>query len=190
MVLAGVVHYKIQTQADPLPPAGVGQLFQVLHGSQVGTDGPEVADGIASVAAAPGGIQQGHEMEIVHAALLKIPQLFLYALQVPREGVHVEHHAQQVRPAVPVRVRLPLRVLVPEGLFPVLPAALQHPRKIAESALVPIQLQIQPFQLVIVPRQTASKFCFGVFHNKYAPPICHSTHPVRAWRGLHRCGRR
>ena len=40
-----------------------------------------------------------------------------------------------------------------------------------------------------MPRQTASKFCFGVFHNKYAPPICHSTHPVRAWRGLHRCGR-
>ena len=152
-----MVHHKVQTEPDVLFPAGVGQGFQIVHSPQGGLHGAEIRNRIASVAAALGGLEQGHQMEVIHPALLQVGNFFLHAPEGPREVVHIEHHAQKVPPPVPVWVGFPAGVLLPEGLLSFLTAALQHPGKAPERLFIPVQFHIEPFQLVEVPRQTCLK---------------------------------
>ena len=75
MILAGVIHHKVQTQADAFAVTGVRQCLQILHGAQLRLHCPEVRHGIAAVAAALHCFQQRHQMEVVDAALLQIGEL-------------------------------------------------------------------------------------------------------------------
>ena len=188
MVLAGVVHHKVQAQADPRPAAGVGQRLQVLHGAQLGLDRAEIADGVAPVAAPLGGLQQGHQVEVVHSALLDVLQPALYAVQVSGEGVHIEHHPQQVPAAVPVGVGLPRIVLVPERLLPLVPAPVQHPAKTGKRLLVVVEFLIQPLQFLTMPAEAAAEGSVPKFHPCFLPRfrtdsrfgiLYHSPRPTR-----------
>ena len=175
MVLAGVVHHKVQAQADARPAAGVGQVLQAGHGAQLGLDGPEVGDGVAPVAAALGGLEQGHQVEVVHPALLDVLQLVFHTLQIAGEGVHIEHHAQQLPAAVPVGVGRPAGVLIPEGLLPLPPALSEHPNEVVEGLLVVVELHVQPFQLLKAAGQPDVKHCLSALH-RASPPL-HETEP-------------
>ena len=80
VVLAGVVHHKVQAQAHSPAAAGVRQGLQILHGPKRRLDLPKIADGVAPVAAALGAFQQGHQVQVVHAALPEVAQLLLHAV--------------------------------------------------------------------------------------------------------------
>ena len=56
MILRRMVHHKIQAKADASVVAFMGQLLQVLHGSQILPHLSEVRYGITSVRTPPGGI--------------------------------------------------------------------------------------------------------------------------------------
>ena len=95
--------------------------------------------------------------EPFYEALLNIGQLGFYPLQITGKGIYIEHHAQQIPAAIPVRVRLPAGVLIPEGTLSFPPAPLQHGKKVAERLLITIDLLIEPFQFIVVPLQTAAE---------------------------------
>ena len=136
MILTGVIHNKVQADTDLFLPAGVGQLFQVFHRAQPGLDRAEIRDGVAAVAAALGRFQQGHQVKIIHPALLEVGQFFLHTLQAAGKGVHIEHHAQHIPAAVPVGVLLPPFVLVSEGDLPLIPTAPEHIQKVLKGPLI------------------------------------------------------
>ena len=94
VVLAGVVHHKVQAEAHPLRPAGVGQVLQVLHGAQFRLHRAEIRHGVAAVAAALGALQQRHQVQVVDAALLDVGQLLLHTLQGAGKSTRIHHHAQ------------------------------------------------------------------------------------------------
>ena len=168
MVLAGVVHDEVQAYADALLPTGVRQPLQVLHGPQLRLDGAEVADGVAPVAAPLGRLQQGHEVQVIHPALLQIRQLFLHAPQVPGESAGVEHHAQYVPAAVPAGVLLPVEVLIPEGPLAVPPGAAEHlQERFISFGIAVVKFTVEPFQFIAVPGQAAVKS--GLFCHKCLP---------------------
>ncbi len=174
MILAGVVHHKIQAHRDaPLVALG-RQPVQVLHGAQFRLHLAEIAHRVPAVAAALGAFQQGHEMQIIHAAVGDIIQLFLHALERSRESLHIHQHAHQIVALVPVRVGFPLPVNELQILGPFLPAAVQHAHKIIVGLhIVMVQLAVQPFQLVLVTAEPGGKFLFPfrMIHGDI-PPVC------------------
>ena len=156
VVLTGVVHHKVQAQADVLLPAGVGQRLQVLHGPQLGLDPAEVGHGVAAVAAALGALQQGHQVQIVDAALLNVRQFLFHTLQGAGKGVGVEHHAQQIPAAVPVGIVFPALVLQSQGVLALGPAAAEHLDKVVKGGhIAVVELAVEPLELVIAAVQTA-----------------------------------
>ena len=158
VILAGVVHHKVQAQAHALGAAGVRQSFQILHGAQFRLNSAEICHSIAAVAPAFRAFQQGHQMQIVDAAFLQIGQLFLYALQRAGKGSGVEHHAQQLPLAVPVRIGFPACVLSTQILFPLIPATAEHVQKIIKCGSIAIvKFAIQPFQFIVIFAQALVK---------------------------------
>ena len=89
VILAGVVHHEVQAHGDAPLMALFGKAVQILHRTQLGLHLPEIAHGVAAVAAALGAFQQRHQMEVIHAAVGDIIQLFLHALEGSREGVYI-----------------------------------------------------------------------------------------------------
>ena len=69
MIAAGVIHDKIQTEADIPPSALIGQSGQILHCPQLRLYGSEIGHRIASVALIPDRFQKRHQMQIIGAAL-------------------------------------------------------------------------------------------------------------------------
>lgn len=76
MILRGMVHDKIQTQADPLLVTLLRQLFQILHRAQLLLNLTEIRHRIAAVRPALYRIQKRHQMDIIHPTALDILQLF------------------------------------------------------------------------------------------------------------------
>ena len=203
MILAGMIHYKVQAQAHALGTAGIRQGFQVFHGTQLRLDTAEIRHGIAAVAPTLRAFQQGHQMQVVNAALLQIGQLFLHAFQGAGKSAGIEHHAQQLPLAVPVGIGLAARVLSAQILFPLVPAAAEHAQKVIERGHIAIvQLAIQPFQFIIIFAQALVKSAGGLGGAGFLArgrtslrALCHRIilPPIRlmwAWRESLRCGSR
>ena len=134
--LAGVVHHEIQAHTDALLPAPVCQGFQIFHGSQLRLHPPEVRNGVAAIAAVLGGFQQGHQMEIIDAALCQIGQLFHHANQVSGKGIHIEHHAQKVIAPIPAGVFCSYLIQLPQRRISILKTAFQHLKEIGKDSIV------------------------------------------------------
>ena len=66
MVLACMVHYKIQTTAYPLSVALCSEVLQILHGSKLRLYLPEIRNSISAVISALRAFQQWHKMKIIH----------------------------------------------------------------------------------------------------------------------------
>ena len=75
----GVVHDKIQTQADAGFPQFTGQVFQILVGAKGRVYGIEILHRIAAIVVGVGHLQQGHQVQIGQLLLLEVGQL-LYQL--------------------------------------------------------------------------------------------------------------
>ena len=109
-----------------------------------------------SATAAPDrALQQGHEVQIVDAALLDVVELFPHAVERFGKAVDVHEHADQIAPLVPAGVLNPAAVDPAHLLAALVKGAQQHLQKILVSVLVvAVERHVQPAQLVLVPRQT------------------------------------
>ena len=173
MILAGVVHDKIQAHGDSPSAAVLRQVPQILHGAQLRLHLPEIADGVAPVAAALRALQQGHQVQVVHAALRQVVQLPPHPLQRSREGVHIQLHACSLPPPVPVRSGFPLPVRNPQGFRSFLPEAVQHIGKgIIRLLIRMIQLIVQPAELILVAPETGPELFLPLFLHSVFPPFC------------------
>ena len=156
VVLAGVVHHKVQAQAGALGSAGISQSLQVLHGAQLGLHRAEVRHGIAAVAAPFGAQQQRHQVQVVHSTLVEVAQLLLHPLEGTAESVGVQHHAYKVLGLKPLWVLLPLGILLVQGLFPAQEHPVQHGHKVLIGLLVVgVDGIVQCPQLLLALVQTA-----------------------------------
>ena len=110
MLIRGMVHHEITADAHILFVTGCRQLAQILHISQIRTDGAKVLYGISAVRFSLHGIQKRHQMKHVYSGILEIGKLFLHAAEVFREIIDVQHHAQLVIFLIPVGMRLAVPV--------------------------------------------------------------------------------
>ena len=71
----GVIHDKIQTQADAGFPQLPGQVFKVFVGAKCRVYGIEILHRIAAIVVGVGHLQQGHQVQIGQLLLLEVGQL-------------------------------------------------------------------------------------------------------------------
>ena len=166
VILAGVVHHEVQAEDDPPGMAVLRQGGQIGHGAQLRLDLAEVRHGVAAVAAALGALQQRHQVQVVHAAVLYVVQLLPHAVQRAREGLHVHQHAHQLVPA-----GLPAAVGETQGFGPHVIGPAEHLHKAGIGVhIAAVQLAKQPPELLLVPRITKVEFLFAVV-------LCHAASP-------------
>ena len=172
VVLAGVVHDEVEADGDAALVAVLRQRREVGHRAQLRLDGAEVRHGVAAVAAALRALQQRHEVQVVHAAVGDVIQLFAHALQVPREGGDIHQHAHQLMALVPPRVGETRAVQLAQRRGTLGIHALQHADKVVVCLLVTVvKLHIKPLELVRVPRQALLKFFHpAVFLHRFLSP--------------------
>ena len=111
VILGGMVHHKVQADADPLAAAFVRQSLQILNRPQLLLHLPEIRHRVSPVGAARRALKKGHQMEIVHPAPLDIVQLLPHTGQCAAEIPGVHHHAQHAIFLKPGGILLPLFVL-------------------------------------------------------------------------------
>ncbi len=89
-------------------------------------------------------------MQVIHAALLQVIQLFLYTAQGAGKGLWVEHHPKPASAAVPVGLRLALTVGELQAFWAgqvcLLHGAYQGRKGVAAPL---IYFTVEPFQLII-----------------------------------------
>ena len=153
VVLARVVHDEVEAEGHAVPPAVVGQGFEVFHGAELRVHVAEVRDRIAAVAPAFRALEDGHEVQVVDARLFEVVEVFPDALQraVPlgaraAEGLDVHQHAEEVPALVPVRLLPSLFVEFLERRLPVVEVVLQHGEEVVVGFLVMVQLHVERFQ--------------------------------------------
>ena len=112
VILRGMVHNKVHAHIHMLFMAGCRQTFQILHGSKLFLHLSEVRHRITSVRASFRRVQKRHQMNIIHIVFLKIPQPFFHTLHIPCKVINVKHHAQHIVLLIPVRLLLPLQILL------------------------------------------------------------------------------
>ena len=100
----GVVHDKIQTQADACLPQLPGQVFKVFVGAESRVYGIEVLHRIAAVVVGMGHLQQGHQVQIGQLLLLQVGQFLCQFFQISGKEVGVHGHAEHIATLVPLRV--------------------------------------------------------------------------------------
>ena len=172
VVLAGVVHHKVQANGDAAPVAVLRQSGQIRHGSKLRLHLAEVRDGIAAVAAPLGAFQQGHQMQVVDPAFFDIVQLFPNALQRSGEGLDIHQHAHKVMPLVPAAVALPFRVQRLQALAARIIHAPQHCDAILICLLIAgIERLEELLQLLLAPPESVLENLgrFFVSHMKFPP---------------------
>ena len=155
VLLRGVVHDEVHAEADAALVALPREVGEVLHRPELGLDATEVPDGVAAVRAAPvrGGVEERHEVEVVHAHALEVVQAVLHAPDVPGEVVDVHLHAEHVAAAIPLSGGLSLGV---EGAQPLGARVVVGPHlveQLGEHVAVVIELHVEPAELVVVPGQ-------------------------------------
>ena len=114
------------------------QRLQILHGAQLRLHPAEIRHGVSSVAAVRDRLQQGHQMQIIDARLLKIAELLPHAPEGAGELPGIQAHAQQRVGAVPVRVCQAVLVQRAQGVAPLAVCPAKHLQKVCESGLVAV----------------------------------------------------
>ena len=151
MVLAGVVHHKVQAERNAAFMAVRRQFRQVLHRPQFRLNLTEIAHRVAAVAAPLRTFQQRHQVQVIDSAFRDVVKLFPDALQIPRERLHIHQHADHLMALIPVRAFFPGPVHHFQFFRPLQPHAIQHLGKVVVGThIIVIQFAVQPFQLVRV----------------------------------------
>ena len=89
MGAGGVIHHKIQTQADACLPQFTGQVFQIFVGAKGRVYGVKILHCIAAIVVGMGHLQQGHQVQIGQLLLFEVGQLLCQLFQVPgKEDVY------------------------------------------------------------------------------------------------------
>ena len=83
MILARVVHHKVETQRDAEFVTVMRKRGKIFHRAELRLNFSEIRYRIAAVASAFRTLQEWHEMQIIHAAVADIVQFFAHALKVP-----------------------------------------------------------------------------------------------------------
>ena len=100
----GVVHDKIQAQADAGFPQLPCQVFQIFVGAKGRVYGIKILHRIAAIVVGVGHLQQGHQVQIGQLLLLQVGQLLCQFFQISGKEVGVHGHAEHIAPLVPLRV--------------------------------------------------------------------------------------
>ena len=159
VVLARVVHHEVEADRDAAAVAVGGERGQILHRAERGLNLSEVGHRVAAVAAADGAFQQGHQVQIVDAAVLNVVELFAHAVERTGKAVHIHEHADQIAALVPVRVAQPLPVQLAQVFAAAFIGAPEHVGKVIPGLLVPVvQLHIKPAQFLLMPLKAIAKF--------------------------------
>ena len=110
VLLAGVVHDEIKGNRDPGIVAVLCKLLEILHRPELRLHLPEISDRVSAVVLSLRTVQKGHQVQVVHTAVLDVVQSAANALKVAAEQIRVHHHTQKSISLVPVRILLPLPV--------------------------------------------------------------------------------
>lgn len=142
-----VVHHKVETAADTALVAEGGKLTQIINRAERRLYFSKIRYRIAAVAVLLGAFQQGHEVDIVNAALRKIIESFDNAFEVAGEIIHIQHHADNLVAAIPKRMFLPIAVAFFQSLTPIVVVLLYQLAQVIEPLLVVVvQLIVEAFQ--------------------------------------------
>ena len=161
VLLAGMIHDKVESDADAGLVAVGGKLFKILHGAELRLDLPEIGNRISAVVLALGTVEERHQMEIIHAAAFDVVKLCTDSLQRVRKQVGIHHHAQHVVSFVPGRVLLPLAVQPFQGSVPFLVKIVHGADKPVQRVKVfSVKRKIKPFQFVITLVKAFLEFWF------------------------------
>ena len=159
VVLAGVVHHEVEADRDAARVAVGGELGEILHRPQLRLHPAEVRHRVAAVAAPRRALQQGHQVEVVHAALLHIVELLAHALERPGEAVHIHEHPDKVISLVPVGIVKALPVNSAQGFAALVIGAVQHFGKIfIRVQIAVVKLHEEPAQLLLMPLKAGAEF--------------------------------
>ena len=104
VVLARVIHHKIQAHGYPAFVTFICECGKVLHGAEFRLDLPKISDSISTVTSPFRALKQRHQMQIIHTALLDIVQLAVNAVQIPGKRVDIHLHTEHVLFFIPVRI--------------------------------------------------------------------------------------
>ena len=174
MVLGGVVHDKVQADAHAAVVALVAELCQVLHGTQFRLYLAEIRDSITAVAPARRALQEGHQVDIIEAALLQVVEVLPHAVQGPGEAAGVHEHAQHLVALVPVRHLLAHLIPFLQDIRPLRIILVEHAAEIIKGLLViVVELRVEPLELVIVDGHAVRKHGIPVFffEHRVLPPL-------------------
>ena len=159
----GVVHDKIQTQADAGFPQFPGQVFQILVGAKGRVYGVKILHRIAAIVVGVGHLQQGHQVQIGQLLLFEVGQLLGQLFQVPGKEVGVHGHAEHIATLIPVRVGRTCLVqrfqLSTAGVVGFCHLLFQN----FQPFPVVVQFHEQPFQLVLMAGKAGGK-CSLILH--------------------------
>ena len=159
MILAGMIHDEVEAYAHAPFMAGIRKIREILHGTQLRLDFPEIRDSVAAVTPVLRALQQRHEMHVVHPGLLKIWDVLLNALQRSRKSAGVEHHAEDLISPVPVRNQFPGFVPLFQSRLPGAVILIKHGDKVIKCLyIIVVDLTVQPFQFIIMLVQTLPEF--------------------------------
>ena len=150
MILGSVVHNKIHTQVHSVFVAFICKGSQVLHRTKVRADFAEVGYCVTTVGTALRSVQKRHQMQAVHVAFLKIWKLGRNSLDVAGKIVNVEHHAQHILLAEPVRIIFSFEVAVFESTAACCKILVHLVAELCKHVIIVIKLCVQPAKLVVM----------------------------------------
>ena len=104
VVLARMIHHKIQAYGYPALVAIICERGKVFHGAKFRLDLPKISDSISPVASPLRALKQRHQMQIIHAALLDIVQLAVNAVQISGKRIDIHLHAEHGLFFIPIRI--------------------------------------------------------------------------------------
>ena len=158
MILRRMIHHEIHAQTDPFVMAFLRQFRQIIHGSQIRLYFPEIRHRITAVRAAFRGIQEGHQMDVIHIAAFKIREFLLHPFDIAGKVVDVHHHADHIAFAVPFAFRLALRIKFFQLVVSQIVITLHLSAQLCEHIVIAVQLHIEPAQLVMMTSEALRKY--------------------------------
>ena len=110
MFIACVIHNEVKAAAYAVFMAEVCKPSQVAYISKFGLYLAEIGYRIAAVTVLLRAFEQRHEMYVINAAFIEIIYFLCNAFKVVSKVIDIEHHANDIISAVPVRVFFTLAV--------------------------------------------------------------------------------
>ena len=162
--VSGVVHHKIQAEADACHAQLLRQGGEVGVRAQGRVHGVEILHRVSPVVVGVRHFEQRHQVQVGDPLLLQISQLLYQLFEVAGKQVGVHGHALHRTAAVPVRIFLSIRVQCPQfRAAPGISGEHLGFQRVECSAVV-VQLHEQPFQLILMPGQAVLPlFLHGIF---------------------------